>query len=820
MTYTTLDTFWQDLRFGGRTLRRSPGFAVIAILTLALGIGANAAIFSVVNAVLLRPLPWSDPDRAVMIWSKWTDFDKTWVATGEVVDYRKRNRTLQEVAAWSDGQVNLTGDGEPERVPAANVSANTFSTLGVRPLIGRTFSADEDLPKGPRVVVLGHALWSRRHAADGSIVGRSILVNGNAFEVVGVMPAGFILPTDFQNPEPTQLWFPLQMDPASTDHGSHGLYAAGRLAPGATVRQAAEDLHNIAQAMTSEGLYPVPMRFDTVVVSLSDEVVGSVRRSIWLLFGAVGFLLLIACANVANLLLARAEARQREIAVRSALGAGRLRVLRQLLTESLVLTILSAAVGLALAYAGVRLVAWWNPASVPRVAGASLDLRVLLFTGVVALSTSVIFSLAPALRALRADLTDSLKDGGQGVSTGSARQRFRNALVVVEMALAVVLLVGAGLMLRSIWALQRVPIGFDPAGVLTMRVSLPAASYASPEQVVSFYQRLLERVRTLPGVERAGAARLLPLGSTIGDWGLTVEGYMPPPGTGAKGDWQIVTDGYLDAIGERLLRGRTILASDTADSQPVALVNEELVRRYFAGRDPIGGRLRIGGGGGLPRPWVTIVGVVADVRHNGLTEVVKEKFYVPHTQWHKSTGNPIRGMSLVVKSSSDPSILTAPIRREIRDLDPSLPVANVRTMDEIVGATTSSPRFTGFLLATFAAIALALSAIGIYGVLSYLVSRRTREIGIRVAIGAGRAQVLRLVLGAGLMLALTGVVLGLAIAAGVTRFMRTLLHDVSPGDPMTFVSVGVALSVVAILASLVPAWRATRVDPVIALKAE
>jgi putative ABC transport system permease protein len=813
-----LETFLQDLRFGARTLFRSPGFAAIAILTLALGIGANAAIFSVVNAVLLHPLPWGDPDRAVMIWSKWTAFDKTWVATGEVVDYRKRSQTLQEVAAWSAGQVNLTGDGEPERISAASVSANTFSTLGVSPLVGRTFTAQEDLPSGPRLVVLGHGLWNRRHSGDASIVGRSVLINGDSFEVVGIMPPGFVLPTDFQNPEPSQLWMPLQMDPAATDHGSHGLYAAGRLKRGATVQQAADELHGIARAMTSEGLYPVQMQFDTVVLSLTDEVVGTVRRSIWLLFAAVGFLLLIACANVANLLLARAEARQREIAVRSALGAGGLRVLRQLLTESLVLTAASAVAGLALAYAGVQLVAWWNPANIPRVAGVSLDLRVLLFTAVVALATSVLFSLVPALRAMRVDLSDSLKDGGQSVSAGGARQRFRNALVVVEMALAVVLLIGAGLMLRSLWALQRVPIGFEPANVLTMRTSLPVASYANPEQVVTFYQQLLYRIRQLPGVRTAGAARALPLGSTIGDFGLMVEGYVPPPGTGAKGDWQIVTDGYLEAMGERLVRGRTIASTDTGDSQLIALVNEEMVRRYWSGRDPIGGRLKIGGN--PSRPWVTVVGIVADVRHNGITDVVKEKFYVPHTQWHKSIGNPIRAMSLVVKSTIDPIGLAAPIRQEIRALDPSLPVANVRTMNDVVGATMSSPRFTGFLLGTFAMIALALSAIGIYGVLSYLVSRRTREIGIRVAIGAGRAQVLRLVLGGGMMLAFSGVAAGLVIAFGVTRFMSTLLHQVKPGDPLTFASVAIILSVVAVAASLVPAWRATLVDPVVALKTE
>ena len=812
------DTFKQDLRFGARLLARHPGFTAVAVITLALGIGANAAIFSVVNAVLLRPLPWADPGRAVMIWSKWTAFDKTWVATGEVVDYRRRARTLREVAAWGEGQVNLTGSGDPERVAAASVTANTFSVLGVSPAIGRVFSSTEDLPKGPNVVVLGHALWGRRYSADPSIVGRSIQIDGRPYEVVGIMPAGFLLPTDYQNPQPSQLWVPQQLDPTSMDHGSHGLFAAARLQEGVTVAQAAEELHGIAQAMTREGLYPAAMRFDTVTLSLEEEVVGGVRRSIWLLFGAVGFLLLIACANVANLLLARAEARQREIAVRAALGAGGRRMIRQLLTESLLLTSLSAIVGLALAGAGVRLLAWWNPASIPRIAGVTVDLRVAVFTIAMALVTSVLFGLAPALRALRAGLVESLKDGSQSASSGSARQRFRNTLVVLEMALAVVLLVGAGLMLRSLWALQSTPLGLQPSNVLTMRVALPAESYRSPEQVVGFYQRLMERVKQLPGVASAGAARSLPLGSTIGDYGLTVEGFVPPPGTRPKGDWQIVTDGYLDAMGERVVRGRGFTPADTSEGMLVALVNEELVRRYFPGRDAIGGRLQIGGGG--PRPWVTIVGIVGNVRHNGLTDPVKEKFYIPHTQWHKSTGNAIRGMNLVIKSSSSPSALTSPVRDAIRALDPNLPIADVRTMEEVVNATLSTPRFTGVLLGMFALLAVVLSAIGIYGVLSYLVSRRTREIGIRMAIGAGRAQVLRMVLRSGLSLSLTGSCIGLVLAVGAGRLMRSVLHDVAPNDPATFLFVAVTLPAIALLASAVPAWRATRVDPIVALKTE
>ena len=816
--FTFFETLWQDLRFGARTLGRHPGFTAVAVLTLGLGIGANAAIFSVVNAVLLRPLPWADPDRAVMIWSRWTAFDKTWVASGELMDYRRRATTLEQVAAWGDGQVNLTGDGDPERVAAGGVTANTFSTFGVRPLHGRTFTAEEDVPNGPNLVVLGHALWSRRYAADPAIVGRSILVDGRPTEVVGVMPPEFVLPTDFQNPEPTQVWLPLQLDPASTDHGSHGLYAAARLKPGATVSQAANELHGIAKAMTSEGLYPQQMQFDTVVLSLTDEVVGTVRRAIVLLFGAVGFLLLIACANVANLLLARAEARQREIAVRSALGASSLRVVRQLLTESLVLSALGAALGLALAFGGVRFLAWWNPASIPRVSGVALEPTVLAFTAIVAFLTSIIFSLAPALRAMRVDLTDSLKDGSQSSSSGGARQRFRNGLVIVEMALAVVLLTGAGLMLRTLWSLQRIDLGFDPANVLTLRLSLPQASYRTPEEVVSFYQRLLERVRATPGVRTAGAVRALPLASTIGDFGLRVEGYVPPPGTGAKGDWEIATDGYLEALGERLVRGRTIAPSDTTDGLLVALINEEMARRYWAGRDAIGGRMKIGGS--AERPWVTVVGIVADVRHNGITGVVKEKFYVPHTQWHRSIGNPIRSMNLVVKASGDPLSLVGPIRQQIRELDPTLPIADVRTMDEVVGATLSTPRFTGVLLGVFAALALALSAIGIYGVLSYVVSRRTREIGIRLAIGARRGQVLRMVLRSGLVLSLAGIALGITAAAFATRLMNTLLHGVTPGDPATFAAVGIGLSCVSVLASLIPAWRATRVDPVVALKTE
>jgi putative ABC transport system permease protein len=815
-----MDTFFQDLRFGARTLARNPGFAAVAILTLALGVGANAAIFSVVNAVLLRPLPWSAPDRAVMIWSRWTAFEKTWVSDGEVNGYRAESRTLAEVGAWDDGQVNLTGDGDPERVSAGSVTANLFSVLGVAPIRGRVFTPQEDVPNGPRVAIIGYGLWQRRYAGDPAMVGRTIQINGAPYEVVGIMPPDFVLPTDFQNPAPSVLWTPNGWDSASTDHGSHGLYAAARLKPGATVGQARDDLHALARKWTAEGLYPAQMQFDTLVLSLREEVVGGVRRAIWLLFGAVGFLLLIACANVANLLLARAEARQREMAVRTALGAGAARVVRQLLTESLVLAGISAAAGLLLAWAGVRVLAWWNPSSIPRVAGASVDWRVLAFTVGVALVTTVIFSIAPAFRLLKADLTESMKEGGGNATTGSGRARFRSALVVSEMALAVVLLIGAGLMLRTLWSLQRIDLGFNPSGVLTMRVSLPSTAYSRPEQVVDFYSRLLERVSALPGVVAAGAARSLPLGSTIGDFGLRVDGYVPPPGTQAKGDWQIVTAGYMAAIGEQVLHGRGIERTDLPETQLVGLINEEMARRYWQGRDPVGGRFTIGMR--PDRPWVTVVGVVKDVHHNGVTGVVKEKFYIPHTQWARSLGNAnlIRGMTLVVRAEGAPAALTSQVKEAIRQQDPNLPVADVRTMEDVVGGALSTPRFTSVLLSIFAALALTLSAVGIYGVLSYVVSRRTREIGIRVAIGAGRRQVLQMVLGSGLWLALVGIAAGLVLAFGVTRLLAGLLHGVTAADPATFVVVAALLSAVAALASLVPAWRAARVDPVIALKSE
>ena len=807
-----------DLRYAIRTLRRSSGFSVTTFVTLALGIGVTSAMFSIFNAVLLKPLPWSDPDRAVMIWSRWRAFDKTWVADGEVLDYRRRMKTVRSVAAWSDGQINVTGgEAEPERVGYAQVTANLFDTLGARPLLGRPISADEDVTGGPRVALISYELWQRRFGGDPAVVGRGIELNGEGYRITGVMRRGFRLPTDYESTEPGEVWTPLRIDPATADHGSHGLYAAARLSPGANVAHATAELQSVAAAMTAEGLYPTAMQFSAFAISLRDEVVGTVRPAVIAVFGAVGFLLLIACANIANLMLARAEARQREIAVRKALGASQRTLVRQLLTEALVIALGAAMCGLGLAYAVVRWIAWWNPSGIPRLAEATVNVPVALFTLITAVLVAVAFSAAPALRIRRSDLTEHLKEGSQNATAGASRQRLRSGLIVAETALAVVLVVGAGLMLRSLAELQRIDLGFDPHNVLTMRVSLPASAYETPESAVLFYRQLLGRVRAVPGVTAAAAVRSLPLATTIGDFGLVIQDYTPPPGQNAKGDWQIISDGYLEAMGERLIRGRAIRATDDERAMPVALINEEMVRRYWPGKDPIGGRLKIGMR--ADRPWVTVVGIVRDVRHNGVTGIVKEKFYVPHAQWHLSIG-PMRSMFLVVRGSGDVNRLAPSIRAELRGLDARLPMADVRTMEDVVDAALSRPRFTGVLFSVFSVLAIVLAAVGIYGVLSYLVSQQTREIGIRLAIGASPGDVARAVIARGFVLSATGLVIGAIAALALGEAVRVLLYNVRPADPVSLVAGISVLLAVALAASYVPARRATKVDPVVALKAE
>jgi putative ABC transport system permease protein len=811
----TFETLVQDLRLGARGLWRRPGFSTAAVLTLALGIGANTAVYSVIQHVLLTPLPYHDPDRAVVIWSKWRGFDKTWVSDAEATDYATRVPAFSAAGAWSGAQVNLTGDGaDPVRIGAALVTPNLFGVLGVSPILGRTFTDDEAQASPATVVVLSYGLWQRRFAGE-DVIGRTIQINGVGRRVVGVMPRNFQLPTDYviEAEEPTTLWLPYRLN--AQNRGSHGLHAAARLREGATLKQANAQLKMLAETLTKEGLYPPAMQFTAFAVTTTDEAVAAVRPALGLVWAAVGCLLLIGCANVANLLLVRGDSRAREMAVRSALGARPWRLVRQLVTEVAVLAMVAAVAGVAIAWAVLSAIAAAGATSLPRAASVSLDAGVVAFSAALTLVTLLLVALIPALRTARVTLVDAFKDGSAQASTGARRQRLRGALVIAETALAVALLAGAGLMIRSLWNLQHVDLGFNPDRVLTMRLALPAAQYDTPEKVNGFYQQLVAQVRGLPGVERAGLLRLLPLAAPIGDWGLMIEGRTPTPGVGTPGDWQVATAGGPEALGERLIAGRWLSDTDTIGSLDVALVNQSMAEKYWPGQDAIGRRFRMGG---PERPWITIVGVVGNVRHNGVTSEIKPKFYRAHGQFHLSSGNPSRNMTLVVKTAGRPIASAAIVREQIRALDASLPVAAIRSMQEVVDTSISTPRLTGWLLGVFAGLALVLAAIGIYGVLSYVVAHRRQEIGIRMAMGADSATIIGLVVRGALTLSATGVVLGLAVAALATRLATSMLHGVAPLDPASFAIAPVMLLLIALAAAVVPAWRATRVDPARAMR--
>ncbi|HET9373244.1 MAG TPA: ABC transporter permease [Vicinamibacterales bacterium] len=812
-------TLMTDVLSSLRSFRKQPGAIAVVVLSLALGIGAASAMFTVVRSVLLAPLPYGQPDGLVMIWSRWVGFEKTWVSSQEVLDYRARTRVLEDVAAWSTGRVTLTGAGDATRIGAGAVTANTFNVLRVAPLIGRTFSEEEanaqTSPTAPALVVLSYGLWQRQFGGEVSAVGRRLEMNGAPATVIGVMPPGFRLPTDFGEDaaEPTELWQPLSITAANANRGNHGLFGAARLRAGATPAQAADDLARVTAELTDEGMYSEVSKFTALAIPLADDVFGSVRPALLILFGAVGFLLLIACANAAALLLARAESRQREFATRTALGANRWRLVRQQLIEGGLLAITAGALGLGLAFLARRALDAFGPAAIPRAGDVSVDFVVLAFMVGASALAAVLCTLPPAFRAFRVNLVDGLKDGNTNASIGRSRLRLRNAMVVSQIALAVLLLAGAGLMARSLWALQRIDLGFTPANVLTARIALPNMPYDTPGKINDFFDRTLTRVRALPGVEHAGLIRALPLGTVIGDWGLVVEGYAPPPGENAKGDWQVATPGALEALGERIVAGRAFTAADSANSQLVALVNEAFVRQYLNGRDPLTGRFRQGSS----QEWISIVGVVADVKHNGITGQVKAKFYRPYAQYHRG-GNTQRGGTLVIRTAGQPLAIAASVKAAVRELDDDIPVVGIRTMDDIVATSITAPRLTSSVLIAFAAVALTLAAIGIYGLLAYLVAERSKEIGIRMAIGARSGSIVSLVVRHGVALALGGIIAGVAASFFATRFIESQLHDVSALDPATFAIVPVILLLVALAASLAPAWRATRVDPLRTLR--
>ncbi|HWS87821.1 MAG TPA: ABC transporter permease [Pyrinomonadaceae bacterium] len=796
----------QDMRYAVRRLLKSPGFAAVAVGALALGIGANTAIFSVVNSVLLRPLPYPAPEQLVQLWEARPrqNMPRVEIAPHEFLAWAEQSQSFQRIAATDVAQYNLTGRGEPERVTGALLSAGYLPLLGVTPVQGRAFLEEEDRPGANDVVVLSNELWQTRFNSDPSIAGQTLNLDGVACTIVGV------LPRDFRLPQNAALARPIAFNAEDRARpGSHFLNVFGRLKEGVTVAQAEAEMATVA-ARVEQSLGGTNVGHQVVVVPLHEQIVGGSRTALLVLLGAVALVLLIACANVANLLLARAAARRREVAVRAALGASRWRIVRQLLAESLLLSAAGGALGLLLAVWGVELLVRLDPTGVERAGEVTLDWRVLAFTLGLSLLTGLLFGLAPALQASKADFVEALKEGGR-TGQGLARSRLRSGLVVGEVALTLVLLVGAGLLLKSFSRLLAVDPGLDPRNVLTMDVALPPAKYDEPQRVTAFYERLLQEAAALPGVEAAGAVSVLPLAGDDNSNFVQIEGRAPlPAGQALRAGRRNVSADYFRALGIALKRGRGFAASDARDAQPVLVINEAMARTFFQGEEPVGKRIRTGD----RSPWVEIVGVVGDVRHRGLDVDTRPEMFFPQTQ------TPSRRMTLVVRAAGDPHALAAPLRERVRSIDQDQPVGNVRTMEEWVSESVASQRFTAALLGVFAAAAAGLAALGLYGVVSYSVAQRTHEIGLRVALGAQPRDVLRLVIGQGMALTLVGVAVGVAAALALTRVISGLLFGVGATDPGVFVAVPLLLAAVALLACYLPARRATKVDPMVALRYE
>lgn len=825
---TIIRQLHQDVRFGWRSLSRRPAFTALVALTLGLGIGATSALYAVVRTVLLAPLPYRNPEGIAVLWSAWKGFDQTWLSYDEYEAWHSEIKSFADVTIYTDGAVNFTEGDEPERIRSASVQANLFDLLGVRPVLGRGFTGEEDRFHGSPAVILGYNVWQRRFGGDVAILGRAIQIDGQAVPVVGVMPAQFRMPLDFGSGGTTGAYLPLGADAADegavpgpafiTGGGNHGFYGIARLSPGATPTSANAELSAYVASLTKHGTYTEGQHFRAFTVSVEDQVTGGVRTAVLVVFGAVGVLLLIACANVAGLLLVRGDRRRRELAVRIALGAEPGRLTRFLLAESALLALLGGGLGVVVAWVGLRVVRLSAPPTLPRIAELHVEPVVLLFTLAVASLAALLFGTLPALQGRRVAPADDLKEGTRGASEAGARLRWRQALVTAEVALAVVLAVGAGLMVRSVANLFAISPGFDPQGVLTMHLSTPASNYGDSLSVVSFWDRLQQRVSQTPGVRSTGAVRLLPLAEEMGDWGLRVEGYTPPPNQGTPADWQVVTPGYFETMGLRRVEGRFL---DTRDglSAPLAMViNRHLKREYFADRPALGSRIWIGGG---PDSLAyTVVGIVDDVRHNGLTREVKAQFYATLAQFAVAPGRVRRSMSLVVRTTGNPRLLIAPVRAVIRELDPRLPVSEIRTMDDVLGGSIAAQRFAMQLLAAFGALALLMSAIGVYGVVSQVVAARHQEFGIRAALGASPGQLVALGLRAGLRQTVLGLALGVGAALGATHLMQRLLVGVTPTDPVTFGFVLVMTGGVAILASAWPVRRAAKASPGAILRAD
>jgi putative ABC transport system permease protein len=812
-----METLLNDLRYAIRNLLKHPGFAAVAVITLALGIGANTAMFSVINGVLLRPLPYQDPDRLVTIWEESPErgLFQMPVSIANLRDWVEQSQTLDQISAYTFSNLNLTGTGEPVQLAAVRVSANLFSLVGATPMLGRTFLPEDDKEGASRVVVLSHATWKNRFASDSKIIGQQVTINNQSHTVVGVMPANFQFPVGFGYMgkvlnDPIDLYVPIAASSQEAARGHYSFFAIGRLKPGVTINQAQSEMTGIERRLEQQ--YPdTNTGIGVRLVSTQEQTVKEIRPALLVLLGAVAFLLLIACANIANLLLARSAGRQKEFAIRAALGASRLRVLRLLLTESVMLSLTGGALGLLFAVWSTAALTSLAPDNIPRLNEVGVDTRVFGFTLVISLLTGIVFGLVPAIHSSKPNLKETLKEGSRGSMGGGSGKRTRSILVTVEVALSLVLLIGAGLMIKSFIRLQQTHLGFNTQNLLTVNLSLSESRYSEEQQQVAFFQRTLEQVGALPGIQSAAVTTGLPLTVSLSGSDFRVEG-QPEPEAGKEMiiNTRSVSPGYFSTLGISLLKGRDFSDRDKSEGPAVAIVNQDLVRTYFPNEDPIGKRITFTDG----ESWLSVVGVIGDVKQLSLGSHAKPEVYFPFLQ----AASP--RMSLVVRTTNSPLSQAAAVKAQIHVIDKDLPIADAKTMEQLLAESVSGPRFNMLLLTVFAVVALVLALVGIYGVMSYTVTQRTHEIGIRVAVGAQASDVFRMVMGHGMFLALMGVAFGLVGALALTRLMTTMLFGVEPNDPLTFAGIGCLVIAVAIAACYLPGRRATKVDPLVALRYE
>jgi len=815
-----MNTLWRDIRYGLHMLVKTPGFTAVAVLTLALGIGANSAIFSIVNSLLLNPLPYRNSERLAIIWSHspGANVEKDWPSPGQFEAIKANSTVYEDIAIVHGRSLNVGGLSNPTRAGAVAASSNLLPLLGAKPLLGRVFLPEEDEPGKTPTVVLSNAFWRREFGGNENVLQNSLLLNGEKYQIVGVMPAEFsfgfeVVPTVSSVPQP-DLFLPLPMNSEEKQaQGDENYNLVARLKPGASFAQAQSELDLATKRLAEQfpDRYPVTRRFSFSIKPLLEQVVGDVRRPLIVLLAAVGCVLLIACANVANLLLTRATAREREIAIRTAMGAARWRIIRQLLTESVLLSVVGGLIGLLIAYWMLDALRWLSPSDIPRLPAIHMDSRVLIFTSGIALLTGVLFGMVPALRTSKMNLSEALKEGARNVA-GGRHEKLRKLLVISELALSLVLLISAGLLIRSFIRVERVNPGFDPQNVLGMRLSVAGTSFEGERREI-FYRDLLENVRRLPEVKSAGIADNLPLSGGIGWGGITIDGYQASADQEAiQSDVRVAGVGYFETMNVPLVKGRLFDEHDTKDSAPVIVIDEHMARSYWPNSNPIGGRIKFGRD--EKTPWMTIVGVVGSVKQYDLENESRVTFYLP--VWQAMGGT----MYLVARTNIAPASVAATIASQVRSMDPNVPIFDVKTMDQRLSESLARRRFAMLALGMFAGFALLLAVIGIYGVISYSVAQRTNELGIRLALGARQIDVLRLVLSSGFKLALIGIGLGLVLAFAVTRFLSSLLFGVRATDLFTFGALSILLVVVSLLACYLPARRATKVDPLVALRYE